>query len=190
MDWETGGRFPIYPPPEFTSQEAPTPNTPDSEIRPSPRPQKRATAINVPESPSQIPDSQPTNSKKFIPNLLDIAQQPSSPSRKQDDQVPSSVHASTPKPSPIGSQSAACPPRAVSLEPVHLSLPNSPAPTDCSISPDRLPNKSLFFTSTPKSKPLKALLPGSVNPLCIEVDCRKNSKFHIQCQKLIATTLL
>ena len=54
------------------------------------------------------------------------------------------------------------PPREASLEPVHLSLRNSPAPTDCSISPDRLPNKSLFFISTPKSKPLKELLPESV----------------------------
>lgn len=143
--------------------------------------------VDRPESPSQIPDSQPTIPKKFGTNLLDITQKTPSPSHEHDDKVPSFIHASTPKHLSRIYQPTVHPPRAASLEPL---LPNSPAPTDCSISPDHQPNKFPLFTSTPKSKPLKGLLPYSVYPLCIEVDYRKSSRSHIQRQKSIATIFL
>src|SRR5271155_63100 len=54
------------------------------------------------------------------------------------------------------------PPRASSLKPVTLSPQTSLASRECSMSPDRLLNKFPIFTLTPKSKPLKQLLPDTV----------------------------
>ena len=176
----------IYPPPEIPSPAIPTrigSKNLESERRESPRSQKDVSTISRHDSPSQIPDSQPNALKKFVPTLLDVSQ-PSSPS--PNDQIPSSANASPPEPTPRVYQSTVRPPRAASLEPVHLSPPNSPAPTDCSISPDRIPNKFPLLTSTPKSKPLKELLSDSVFLSSDNADGRKNSKFRIQCQKSIA----
>lgn len=126
----------------------------------TPEPQKSTSTAKAPESPSQIPDSQPN---PILHSILDASPHTPSPSFKRHITTPSSPHTSPRNPLPRIYQPTIRPPRAVSLEPVSVSPPNSPAPTDCFISPDRLPSKFPLFTSTPKSKSLKSLLPESVS---------------------------
>jgi hypothetical protein len=118
-----------------------------------------SSAAKLSESPSQIPDSQPiTPWKPVLHSILDASPHASTPSSKQDYTVSSSTHVTPQKPLSRVYQPTIRPSRAVSLEPVTISPPNAPVSTDYSISPDHLPNKHPVFTSTPKSKPLKALL--------------------------------
>ena len=167
-NWETGRRFLIYPPPEIpppsNSIDSSTKNNLVSTIQTSPESEKRTTG-NIHASPSHIPDSQPnTPPQNLVSSVLDLSCPTPTCSPKGDGDT--SVHVSSPqKPMSRVYQSSIPPPRAESLESVHLSPPqNSPAPTDCSICTDRLPSKFPLFTSTPKSKPLKRLLPESVSP--------------------------
>lgn len=146
----------------------------------TPDPEPQTTA---PDSPSQIPDSQPETPRKPAPSVISASPQTPTPKLKENIAVPPSPHPSPPKRAPKVYHTAQRPPRAASLRPVNLSPPNSPASSDCSISPDRLPNKFPIFTSTPKSKPLKQLLPDTVPSIsvCPANLVRKNTKSRLLC---------
>jgi hypothetical protein len=138
----------------------------------------------VPNSPSQIPDSQPpTPVKENIYNDIDIESIPASQTWPSQYQGLVTPVATSPSPRPPSVyQSATRPPRATSLQPLDLT-PQRSEPTDCSVSPDRRPDKYPIFTSTPKSKPLISLLPVKVLSLKSFAKIRNNEESNIRCLK-------
>ena len=183
--WETGRRIMIYPPPQISSVSIQI-----SEKQMTPELFKGSSTSNLPASPSQIPDSQPPRFfRTNAADLLDMNTHSPSPSSIVS-AVPPPTQDSPEKSSPVVYQSAIRPPRAVSLEPVNLSLTNTPAPTDGSISPDRLPHRLPLFTSTPKSKPLKHMLNDTVQSESSLLISRKSLKSPILGQQQTAITFL
>src|ERR1700686_2697296 len=86
MNFETARRVNIYPPPEFLSHLRP--KTPEHQDR-----------VEVPDSPSQIPDSQPTPVVKSIPTDFDLDIIPSTPPDVDYD-IPSFTHIPPPRQTP------------------------------------------------------------------------------------------
>jgi hypothetical protein len=146
MTYETARRINIYPPPEFLSKP--------KRLK---TPEHQDDAVQVPDSPSQIPDSQPTSEVEPIPKDFDLDIIPST-LPNADYCLPPFTHITPPRGTPSVYQPDKTPPQTVSLEPLNLSPRQSP---QCSPnSPPEIP----ILTSTPKSKPLQHLLPESVHP--------------------------
>jgi len=164
LNWDSGRRIAIYPPPEFPhsstlySHSCTDPAAPGRHT--FPQVAKEITPIEPPDSPSQIPDSNPPtpNRNAIQHSILDIID-PDPPSYfpSQPELLPSANQESPDHAMQIAYQPSVHPPRAASLQPIHLSPPQSSL-TESSISPDRRPDKFPIFTSTPKSRPLKQLL--------------------------------
>jgi hypothetical protein len=171
--WETGRRVQLYPPPHISlgsSFDHSTYGTDSPRRRTSEIEQEIEIPDEVPSSPSQIPDSQPpTPPRQNLYNNIDIGSPEASqtwPSQHHAPATPDAIDASPRHPSVY--QAATRPPRASSLQPLDLTPQRSEQrseTTDSSVSPDRRPDKYPVFTSTPKSKPLKSLLPPKVDSL-------------------------
>jgi hypothetical protein len=121
------------------------------------------------DSPSQIPDSQPLLVGRSAPDAIakdgDVDVILSTPA-VLDYVLPAFTNIVSPQWSPRPPPSSYHPshpsPRAVHLVPLNLAPKNTKPQTQHAISPDRT-SQIPIFSSTPKSRPLKDLLPESVN---------------------------
>jgi len=163
LNWDSGRRIAIYPPPEFPHSSTLYNHSCADPAAPGrhtfPQVAKEITHIEPPDSPSQIPDSNPPtpNRNATQQSMLDIVDI-DPPSHSPPKHVFHSAHQESPEQAlQIVYQPSVHPPRATSLQPIHLSPPQSSL-TESSTSPDRRPDKYPIFTSTPKSRPLKQLL--------------------------------
>jgi hypothetical protein len=183
LAWEPEKRAPIYPPPQLhlpASPEIPTNNT-----------QGRSPAepanVQLPEDPSQVPDSQPKTPEETQMRMLDIVtESPLQGAQKWFDSDERNVN--------VASKDGVLSPGEEFVQRIFQRVPPPPQPTSL----DRYPFSSTdqsqgadsqlpLFTSTPKSRPLKSLLPKTVNTpsLDTELTLRKNSKSRFPCLKSI-----
>jgi hypothetical protein len=160
--WEPGRRFQIYPPKRIQLGLSVRGIVLRADCL---RSQGQSTTANVSEdgqeSPSQIPDSQPGSPIQWdVQSELDVASS-SEPSRESQESMSVTLSPHV-VPSVVVFQPATRPPRPVSLEPLGFNVIESKSSSDYTLSPDT--TKYPVFTSTPKSKPLKSLLPIYVLP--------------------------